>query len=300
MGKPISGGTGHSDDCFEVTRFGRAYLCHRFLPVVSCVPYKYQTSLKTDKSMTNRYLEVAAQLRHEIEAGHHGTDRQLATEAELGVRFAVSRATVRAALEHLRTQGFVTSRRGSGWYVNRAQSWPPLLIRIGASGRGSKASQLDAVGVSSRRRRPDRKTAALLGVSSAKALLVVERVSGLRGDPIHVATSWFGPAATAALDNHEAETTPPARLVAAKGFVIAEVEQYVEAVPADVGDAATFSIREGACLLQVMRIAHGDDGAVIFLSRHRHPGGRVQMRIDLPTTDQPDRGHVGFVRIDQN
>jgi len=249
--------------------------------------------------MTNLYLEVAAQLRHEIEAGDHGTDRQLATEAELGVRFAVSRATVRAALELLRSQGFVTSRRGSGWYVNGAQSWPPLLIRIGASGRGSGVSKLDSVAASSGRRRPDRKTAALLGVSSAKALLVVERVSGVRGEPVHVATSWFGPAATAALENHEAETTPPARLVAAKGFVIAEVEQYVEAIPAHVNDAVTFSIREGACLLQVMRIAHGDDGTVIFFSRHRHPGGRVQMRIDLLTTDQPQRGHVGYIRIDQ-
>jgi GntR family transcriptional regulator len=249
--------------------------------------------------MTNRYLEVAAQLRHEIEAGHHGTDSQLATEAELGVRFGVSRATVRAALEHLRSQGFVTSRQGSGWYVNGAQSWPPLLIRIGADGRRSGVAQLGPLAVASQRRRPDRKTAALLGVSSAKALLVVDRLSGLRGEPVHMATSWFGPAATAALNNHEAETTPPARLVAAKGFVIAEVEQYVEAIPADVGDAATFGIREGACLLQVMRIAHGDGGAVIFFSRHRHPGGRVQMRIDLPTTDQPQRGHVGFIRIDQ-
>lgn len=250
--------------------------------------------LKPLRSRTGRQIHYDAKSKPAISA-LTGNSRQKPNSACVSSSVG-PRCEPRSSISHHKGSYMAP---GLGLVRERRARLATLLIRIGTVNGGNSASQLDSLAVSSRRRRPDRHTAALLGVSSAKSLLVVERVSGLRGDPVHVATSWFGPAATAALDNHEAETTPPARLVAAKGFAIADVEQYVEAIPAVVDDAATFSVHEGACLLQVMRIAHGDDDSVIFLSRHRHPGDRVQLRIDLPTTDQPQGGHVGFIRVDQ-
>src|SRR6476469_9327439 len=49
-----------------------------------------------------------------IAAGRVGA---LPSEAELGEEHGVSRVTVRRALELLRDEGLVASRRGSGWFV---------------------------------------------------------------------------------------------------------------------------------------------------------------------------------------
>lgn len=248
--------------------------------------------------MTNRYLELADELRREIEAMTSAGDWQLATEAELRSRFGVSRATVRAGLEHLRGQGMVTSRRGSGWYATARERWEPLLIRVTGPRTGARSTPLDPVAVSSRRRRPDRRAAAILGTKGRIALLVVERASAIRGEVVHTAVTWFAPDASAMLANEEAEATPPARLVASRGFSIASVEQYAEAIAADAPDAERFNVATGSPLLQVVRIARSKAGSAIFFSRHRHPGDRVQIQIELPTTDQPQRGAVGLIRID--
>jgi len=248
--------------------------------------------------MTNRYLELAGELRREIEARMFPGDWQLATEAELCSRFGVSRATVRAALEHLRGQGMVTSRRGSGWYASARERWEPLVVRVTGAARGSRSIPLEPVFVSSQRRRPDRMAAATLGARGRSALLVVERANAMRGDVVHTAVTWFGVEASAVLASEEAKTTPPARLVTTRGFPIASVEQYAEAIAADTRDAQRFHVAAGSPLLQVVRIARAQSGAVIFFSLHRHPGARVQIEIELPTTAQPRQGAVSLIRID--
>src|ERR1700676_4574804 len=64
-----------------------------------------------------RYVDVAAALREQIASGGYGAGRQVESEAELCRRFGVSRVTVRRALEQLRTDGLLTSRRGAGWFL---------------------------------------------------------------------------------------------------------------------------------------------------------------------------------------
>ena len=61
-----------------------------------------------------RYLDLAETLRLRIADGVSGA---LPSEAALGAEFGVSRVTVRRALELLRGEGLVHSRRGAGWFV---------------------------------------------------------------------------------------------------------------------------------------------------------------------------------------
>lgn len=57
--------------------------------------------------------------------GEYPADRKLPTEAELALRYDVSRTTVREALSRLRSEGIVVSRRGSGSYVQRMPASGP-------------------------------------------------------------------------------------------------------------------------------------------------------------------------------
>src|SRR5436305_6120833 len=65
---------------------------------------------------TLRYRQVADTIRRRIGAGEYPSGA-LETEAELCRAYEVSRITVRKALELLRDEGIVTSRKGSGWRV---------------------------------------------------------------------------------------------------------------------------------------------------------------------------------------
>ncbi|WP_245629644.1 FadR/GntR family transcriptional regulator [Alicyclobacillus sendaiensis] len=66
------------------------------------------------------YMEIAEEIRREIEEGAFRPGDRLPTLRELADRFGVSRATVREALSALRGQGLVEFRHGMGTYVRTA------------------------------------------------------------------------------------------------------------------------------------------------------------------------------------
>jgi len=66
------------------------------------------------------YMEIAEEIRRQIEEGVFRPGDRLPTLRELADRFGVSRATVREALSALRGQGLVEFRHGMGTYVRTA------------------------------------------------------------------------------------------------------------------------------------------------------------------------------------
>lgn len=61
-----------------------------------------------------KYSLIADQLMREIGKGQHQVGSYLPTESELMRAYGVSRNTVRAAVQNLRTRGVVSSRQGQG------------------------------------------------------------------------------------------------------------------------------------------------------------------------------------------
>ena len=68
--------------------------------------------------------QVAAQLASQIQTGAFQAGDKLPTEAQLALRFAVSRNVVREAISRLKSLKLVDSRQGSGAYVNTATVTP--------------------------------------------------------------------------------------------------------------------------------------------------------------------------------
>lgn len=69
------------------------------------------------QSKMPRYVEIADELRAEIESGEFAATGKLPSERDLGVRFGVARNTVRDALQVLRMEDRIESRRGSGVFL---------------------------------------------------------------------------------------------------------------------------------------------------------------------------------------
>ena len=79
-------------------------------------------------AMLNRtsYADQAyAYLFHQITIGAYGEGEQLPSEADLCDLFGISRPVVRRALEKLREDGLIESRRGSGSFVRRRRREQP-------------------------------------------------------------------------------------------------------------------------------------------------------------------------------
>jgi GntR family transcriptional regulator len=77
----------------------------------------HETPIADNPNNLPLYQVIADDLRAHITSGEFSVGAMLPTEKELLERYLVSRHTVRAALQQLREQGFVSMRRGSGTRV---------------------------------------------------------------------------------------------------------------------------------------------------------------------------------------
>ncbi len=81
--------------------------------------------------MEPKYQFVAEQLRHAIASGEYKDGDALLTEAELKLKFGVSRQTVRQAISLLENDGLVIRRRGSGTYVSHGARKHSGVLNVG-------------------------------------------------------------------------------------------------------------------------------------------------------------------------
>ncbi len=91
-----------------------------------------------------RYREIADELRRRVGTAPAGS--LLPSEAELSAEFAVSRVTIRRALDVLRDDGLVAARQGFGWFVAAEP------VRQHLAELGTIEAQLAGSGIANERR----------------------------------------------------------------------------------------------------------------------------------------------------
>ncbi|MCW2248137.1 GntR family transcriptional regulator [Azospirillum fermentarium] len=75
---------------------------------------------------TALYRQIAGRLRDEIAARRFEPSGRLPTESAIGARFAVSRVTVRLALDRLEAEGLIERRKGKGTFTVGKRVQHPL------------------------------------------------------------------------------------------------------------------------------------------------------------------------------
>ncbi|AWJ93369.1 GntR family transcriptional regulator (plasmid) [Azospirillum baldaniorum] len=78
------------------------------------------------ENATALYRQIADRLRAEIAAGRFEPSGRLPSESEIGIRFAVSRVTVRLALDRLEVEGLIERRKGKGTFTAGKRVRHPL------------------------------------------------------------------------------------------------------------------------------------------------------------------------------
>ncbi len=227
------------------------------------------------------WRQVAEIIEGRIADGEWPAGSRLPTEAELALRFAVNRHTVRQALRDLAERGLVRAQQGSGTYVERA----PLTYPIGLRTRFSDIVVAQAREPSGDVLAATRETAvgpiaAALRLAPGEEIIRLETVRRADGVPI----SWALSAVPAArFPEVEAIYRATASFTAA--FRAGGVEDYLRAETrigariADDIDAARLEIAIGRPVIEIECVNSDLDGRPIQWARARFAGDRVRVAV---------------------
>ena len=231
-----------------------------------------------------RAAAVAADLRERIALGDVDPSGALQSEAALGLRHGVSRVTVRRALELLRTEGLVESRRGAGWFVAGASVHQPLAL---GTFRHAGSAVADAGLRTSRRvvefgfRPASDRVAASLRLDEGDDVLHVRSVRSVDGVPLDVAHEWVPGGLGGAVSRSAAQDPGTWATLLAHGARIDRVRQTVTAAVATDEDADLLGVTPGSALLLVRRVAHDASGAPVALADHRYLASRFSLEVEF-------------------
>ena len=181
-----------------------------------------------------RYLELADTLRERIAGGTRGA---LASEAELGREYGVSRVTVRRALELLRDEGLVSGPPG-GRLVRRGGPGPPVARpgddRRGRARGGRRGAGRRVLEFTFETAPAD--VAKTLGLPADGEVLRVTRLNLADGEPFAIVTVWVAAGLGAPLSRADVERSTFYDLLPLQGVEPGRVMQTITAIAADRAD----------------------------------------------------------------
>ncbi|MFJ1457244.1 GntR family transcriptional regulator [Nocardia sp. N2S4-5] len=141
-----------------------------------------------------KYLQIAGYLRDQIIRGDLEPGAEVPSERELATAWNVARPTASKALQALRQQGLVESRRGSGTYVRQPNAAPRARERYArAAMAGTMYSDAEHIEfpVVAIVDAPAHVTSALGLEASARVIQRQRIIRNEKTGPTELSTSWF-------------------------------------------------------------------------------------------------------------
>jgi GntR family transcriptional regulator len=230
-----------------------------------------------------KHLDLADALRARLVAHDLGPRGALPGEVDLAREFGTSRVTVRRALDLLRQEGLVTSRRGAGWFA----AIDPLRQPLG------RVKTVEAA-VEAAGKRPGRRivafgfvdapaeVAAMLGLAGGDTeVLRVERVNLADDEPFALVTVWVRADIGADVSRADVARTTFYDLLPVRGVELDSVQQTITAEVAEDRAATLLASSPGDPLLLVRRTTRDVNGDPVLYSEHRYPADRTTFEIEF-------------------
>ena len=233
------------------------------------------------------YRTLATSLRAAIQRGDYANGERLPTEAELATQDAVSRQTVRRAMQELTSEGLIYRVPGRGTYpVDQADRY---LRHFGSiEDLMSLSVDTDCEIISPLQRRVDLAAAGRLRLASDDVYSVAF-VRLHEGMPFCYTAVFMPPGIGRQLEDVEELTSAGARSrVTIIGLLdgrlpagIGEAEQSVTAIVPSPEAAAHLNPAPGAPVLRIDRVYYDTDGQVVELAVSQFDPQRYSYRVRL-------------------
>lgn len=230
------------------------------------------------------YAQLEAALAGEIDEGLLEAGSQLPPEESLIQRFAVSRTTVRQAIQRLVTRGLVEIRRGKGTFVA-----PPKLIHELTALTGFVEDMI-AAGRCPTARLVDKKivTAAAnvarkLALREGEEVVRIRRVRLADGSPVSFDETYLPRPVGEEVMNDDLEAEPIFALLEGKyGIPLVEAEYGLEAVTARGPIARAIGVRVGSPIFLIERTSFTADHHPVDYEKLYYRGDQIRFVTRLP------------------
>lgn len=229
-------------------------------------------------------MAIAHDLRERIALGEYGQVPQLESESELCTRYAVSRPTVRRALELLRSEGLVASRAGAGWFVVGATFHQRLALgtfRHAPSAVHDAGMAIARTVIDFAFRQPPPAIASLLRVSACDPTLSAQSVRTVDGEALDLVHEWVPAELSGAISRDDAASPGIWTTLGRQGHAVGSVHQTVTAGLTTSADAEILGSRAGIPLLLIRRVARDATGRVLAVSDHRYLAHRFALEVEF-------------------
>ena len=231
-----------------------------------------------------RFRRLAHELRERIALGDVGESGALESEAALGARYGVSRVTVRRALELLRAEGLVGSRRGAGWFVTSAAFHQQLALgtfRHAASAVADAGKQVRRHVVGFGYATPPAVIATALHLADGEEALWSRSLRTVDAVALDLVAEWVPAAVAGSISRDDAERSGIWETLQRGGRRVETVRQTIAAGVATDEDGRELAVTPGAPLLLVRRLALAEDGTPLALSDHRYLAHRFSLEVEF-------------------
>ncbi|WP_241060093.1 GntR family transcriptional regulator [Streptomyces marispadix] len=228
-----------------------------------------------------RYQRVADSIRERIADGTLSAGDRLPTEPLLVDEYAVSRLTVRHALDVLQAEGLIERFHGRGTFVRRR---PQRVSYVSACSGGFRQSEADHVDTETYVRHgsvlAEAPLTALMQVEPGTELAEYLYFSRRDKDPYSLARIYVP------LDLAKLLDTPTAKLpwgaeiplgLEAAGIRLAHVTERVTTRPPTQDEAGRLNLPPGAVVLEVERTSVDDQGRVVEGAQLVAPQDRIEV-----------------------
>lgn len=229
-----------------------------------------------------RYLEIANELRSDIDAGRFPTGSSLPSEAELCRRFDVAPGTVRQSLRALVLDGTLHSRRGARKVVmrnsrpavgfNEFRSFAQWAYSQGAVPGGQVLEQVWLPASELDRR--------MLALEPDATVLSVKRLRTLGGNPVMLEHTHYTPDIGRRVESLRPDAPSVTNLLSELfGVEFVAADHVFSVGTADEFAASTLSIAVGAPLLHHRRVSRDRTGTPLEWSQDSYVAGTVSLAV---------------------
>jgi DNA-binding GntR family transcriptional regulator len=226
------------------------------------------------------YFQISRQLEEAVDRGDLSPGERLPNEIELAESLAISRPTIRRALDELVEKGILVRKQGVGTHVTNAQvrrrvALTSLFEDLTASGRTprTKVLRLDTACI-------DRHGARALGLPADQPIVYCERLRFADGEPLAIMHNWLSPRfkdITAA----DLEARGLYQLLGERNGRPEVAKQRITAQPASAAAARLLGIKAHAPLIHMQRTALDSAGVVMEFAEHVYRADKYAIEVTV-------------------
>jgi GntR family transcriptional regulator len=232
---------------------------------------------------TPLYAVVESQIAADISGGQFPVGSQLPTEEQLIQRYAVSRTTVRKAIQNLMARGLIEIRRGTGTFVTQPKITQDLTELTGF------VEDMDALGHCASARLVDRRVIAAdttvaqhLRIAVGTKVMRIQRVRiankiGISFDetylPLHIGEK---------IVKHDLELNPIFALLEERYSIpLVEADYNLEAVSATCDVASALSVEVGSPIFLIERTSYTVGNQPVDYEKLHYRGDSIRFKTRL-------------------